>query len=147
MSRLKSDDEYAKTGAFHFFRWMKGTKDPYLDEVEMKPGVPYKDSLTLEEIMAQEKQTVEKVYDTRTNKWISFFNKVYSVCSVLFCLVLAGIMLYMVANLPKFGTVDRPVNNEVSRVYIESLVFLHYVVGAYHVGVVEARYSLPLCLA
>ena len=120
MSRLKNDEEYAKTKAFHFSRWMKGTKDPYLDEVEMQPGVPYQDSLTLEEIMAQEQQTMEKVYDTETNKWIAFFNKVYSVSSVLFCLVLAGIMLYMVACLPRFGTVDRPINNEVSQVYIEN---------------------------
>ena len=86
----------------------------------MQPGVPYQDSLTLEEIMAQEQQTMEKVYDTETNKWIAFFNKVYSVSSVLFCLVLAGIMLYMVACLPRFGTVDRPINNEVSQVYIEN---------------------------
>lgn len=120
MSRLKNDEEYAKTRAFRYFRWMKGSKDPYLDEVEMKPGVPYKDSLTLEEIIAEEHQTLEKVYDTRANKWIRFFKKVYSVCSVLFCLALAGIMLYMVANLPKLGTVDRPVNNEVSQVYIEN---------------------------
>ena len=63
---------------------------------------------------------MEKVYDTETNKWIAFFNKVYSVSSVLFCLVLAGIMLYMVASLPRFGTVDRPINNEVSQVYIEN---------------------------
>ena len=120
MSRLKHDEEYAKTKAFHFFRWMIGTKDPYLDEVAMQPGVPYQESLPLEAIMAQEQQTMAKVSDTETDKWIAFFNKVYSVSSVLFCLVLAGIMLYMVACLPRFGTVDRPINNEVSQVYIEN---------------------------
>lgn len=120
MSRLKNDEEYTKTRAFHFFRWMKGTKDPYLDEVEMQPGVPYKDSLTLEEIIAEEHQALEKVYNTRANKWVCLFKRIYSICSVLFCLVLAAIMLYMVSNLPRLGTVERPVNNEVSQVYIEN---------------------------
>ena len=54
MSKLVPQEKYEKTKAFHFWRWLSGTKDPYLDEVEMKPGVPYKDSLTLEEIMAME---------------------------------------------------------------------------------------------
>ena len=37
MSRLKPESEYEKTGAFHFFRWLSGSKDPYIGEVEMKP--------------------------------------------------------------------------------------------------------------
>jgi len=37
MSRLKPQKEYEKTGAFRFFRWLSGSKDPYLGEVEMQP--------------------------------------------------------------------------------------------------------------
>lgn len=40
MSRLKPDKEYEKTGAFHFFRWLSGSKDPYMGEVEMQPQIP-----------------------------------------------------------------------------------------------------------
>jgi len=120
MSRLKNDEEYEKTRAFRFFRWMKGTKDPYLGKVEMKPGVPYKGSLTPEEIMEEERQALEKVYNTAANKWVRLFKEIYSISSVLFCLLLAFIMLYMVSKLPELGTVERPINNEVSQVYIEN---------------------------
>ena len=57
MSRLKPESEYEKTGAFHFFRWLSGSKDPYAGEVEMKPqkrietsAVSYK-NLTLPTIL------------------------------------------------------------------------------------------------
>ena len=120
MSRLKRDDEYQKTGAFRFFRWMKGTKDPYLDEVEMKPGKPYEDPRTLEEIMAEEYELKQRVYSLEHNRIRSVSERFYQVCSVLFSFVFAGIMLYLVVNLPIAGTADRPVNNEVAKVYIEN---------------------------
>ncbi len=119
MSRRKSDAEYEKTWAFKFFRWMKGSKDPYLGEVEMKPGVPYKDSHTLEEIMAEGYQLRKKVYDIKENRWLKTFHRAYAITSVLFCIALAVIMIYMVSKLPLLGTWERPLNNEVSQVYIE----------------------------
>ena len=119
MSKLKKDEEYQKTGAYKFFRWMKGTKDPYLDEVEMQPGTPYTDSHTLEEIMAEEYVIREKVYNTESNKFMKMFTVFYRIGSIVFVLLLAALMLYMVSVLPLTGTVDRPVNNEVAQVYIE----------------------------
>lgn len=120
MSRRKSDEEYKKTGAFRFFLWMKGEKDPYLDNVEMKPGVPFKDSRSLDEILEEEHRTLEKVYNTDSNRWLKFFKKMYTFFSFMFSLALGVIMLFMVSKLPVAGTVDRPVNNEVSQVYIEN---------------------------
>lgn len=120
MSRLKSDKEYKQTRAFRFFRWMKGEKDPYLDEVEMQPGVPFQDSRTVNEILMEEQETLEKVYNTASNRWLRRFKRLYNVLSIVFSLALAAVMLYMVAKLPAAGTVDRPVNNEVSKVYIEN---------------------------
>ena len=119
MSKLKKDEEYQKTGAYKFFRWMKGSKDPYLDEVEMQPGTPYTDSHTLEEIMAEEYVIREKVYNTESNKFMKMFTVFYRIGSIVFVLLLAALMLYMVSVLPLTGTVDRPVNNEVAQVYIE----------------------------
>lgn len=119
MSKLKKDEEYQKTGAYKFFHWMKGTKDPYLDEVEMQPGTPYTDSHTLEEIMAEEYVIREKVYNTESNKFMKMFTVFYRIGSIVFVLLLAALMLYMVSVLPLTGTVDRPVNNEVAQVYIE----------------------------
>lgn len=120
MSKLKKEEEYQKTRAFRFFRWMKGSKDPYLGEVEIKPGKPYEDPRTLEEIMAEEYQVREKVYSRENNRIRNVSEKFYQFCSVLFSLVFAAIMLYLVASLPLAGTEDRPVNNEVARVYIEN---------------------------
>ena len=37
MSKLKPQEEYEKTKAFRFFRWLSGSKDPYVGEVEMQP--------------------------------------------------------------------------------------------------------------
>lgn len=119
MSKLKKDEEYQKSGAYKFFRWMKGSKDPYLDEVEMQPGTPYTDSHTLEEIMAEEYVIREKVYNTESNKFMKMFTVFYRIGSIVFVLLLAALMLYMVSVLPLTGTVDRPVNNEVAQVYIE----------------------------
>lgn len=41
MSRMKSEEEYRKTKAFHFFRWLSGEKDPYVGNLEMKPQKEY----------------------------------------------------------------------------------------------------------
>ena len=120
MSRKKTDAEYQKTGAYRFFRWMKGTKDPYLDEVEMKPGVKYEFSHTFSEIEEEKAKTRQKVYETEEHKWFRASQIFYAICSIVFCLSLAGVMLYMTANLPKTGTVERPTNNEVAEVYIEN---------------------------
>ena len=120
MSRLKNNADYEKTFAYKFFRWMKGTKDPYLGEVETKPGVPYEDGHTMEEILEEESHLRERIYDTKQNRWIKIFNAVYKTSSVVFCLILAALMLYMVALLPIQGTKERPINNEVSGLYIEN---------------------------
>ena len=37
MSRRLSEEEYKKTRSYRMRQWLDGTKDPFLDEVEMKP--------------------------------------------------------------------------------------------------------------
>ena len=44
MSRKKSEQEYRKTFAFRFFRWLNAEEDRYLDQVEMHPQKPYEDT-------------------------------------------------------------------------------------------------------
>ena len=75
MSRLKPQKEYEKTGAFRFFRWLSGSKDPYLGEVEMQPqkefAVP--EAAILDRM--NEKQMIRnKVYDVEKNKKLAFFH-------------------------------------------------------------------------
>lgn len=120
MSRLKSQKEYEKTGAFRFFRWLSGSKDPYLGEVEVQPQKEWDAEESSAADRLYEKQMIrEKVYDIEHNKKIIFSHKVYVVAAVLFCIILAGLLLYTVSYLPPTGAADRPVNNEVPARYIE----------------------------
>lgn len=120
MSRLKPVNEYEKTGAFRFFRWLSGSKDPYVGEVEMQPQkeeiVPQS---TMRERMEERQMLHDKIYDVENNKKLTLFNKIYRVAAVLFCVVLVGFLLYTVSYLPKTGAAVKPDNNEVSERYIE----------------------------
>lgn len=121
MSKLKPQKEYEKTGAFRFFRWLSGSKDPYLGEVEMKPQKEWKvEESTIQERMYEKRMVRDKVYDVDHNKKLIFFHKVYIIAAILFCIALAGLLLYTVSYLPATGNADRPVNNEVPERYIES---------------------------
>lgn len=121
MSRLKPQKEYEKTTAFHFFRWLSGSKDPYVGEVEMKPQKERETpEATILERMRDHQSVRDKVYDVDHNKPLGFFNKVYVVLAVFFCIALVGLLLYTVSYLPKTGDEAKPTNNEVAERYIES---------------------------
>lgn len=120
MSRKKTAEEYEKTFAFRFFRWLSGEKDPYIGNVEMQPQKKYKPDH--EAALRHEKEhdaIMDKVYDTGHNRWLHLFHRLYQTTSVLFCLILIALLLVTVSYLPASGTVTRPVNNEVSARYIE----------------------------
>lgn len=121
MSKLKPQEQYEKTKAFRFFRWLSGSKDPYLGEVEMQPQKEWKtEDTTIKERMYERQMIRDKVYDVEHNGKLVFFHKVYAVAAILFCIALAGILLYTVSYLPRTGEADKPVNNEVPARYIES---------------------------
>ena len=121
MSKLKSKEEYEKTRAFRFFRWLSGSKDPYLGEVEMKPQEEYKiEETTILERMQEKQMLRDRIYDTEHNKLLVAFHRIYVVCAIIFCIVFAGLLLYTVSYLPKTGEADKPVNNEVPARYIEN---------------------------
>lgn len=121
MSKLKSQEEYEKTRAFRFFRWLSGSKDPYLGEVEMKPqkeaAVP---EATIQERMNERQMIRDKVYDVEKNKRLLIFHKIYVAAAILFCIALAGLLLYTVSYLPRTGNASNPDNNMVSERYIEN---------------------------
>lgn len=120
MSRIKPDVEYEKTGAFHFFRWLSGSKDPYLGEVEMQPQEEKETpEATIEERMHEKQMLRKKVYDVDHNKGLVFFHKAYVALAVIICLFLIGLLLYVVSYLPKTGNPTNPDNNVVAERYIE----------------------------
>ena len=121
MSRLKPQKEYEKTGAFHFFRWLSGSKDPYLGEVEMQPQKEMEiPEATIIERMNEKQMIRDKVYDVEHNKELLFFHRIYVASAILFCVALVGVLLFTVSYLPRTGNPANPDNNEVSARYIES---------------------------
>lgn len=121
MSKLKSNEAYEKTGAFRFFRWLSGTKDPYLDNLEMKPQKEYvEEESTIRERMKEKQMIRDKVYDTENNKWLLFFRRFYRVMAVVFCLILMVMLLITVSWLPPVGNASNPNSNEVAERYIEN---------------------------
>lgn len=121
MSKLIPQNEYEKTKAFHFFRWLSGTKDPYLGNMEMKPQKEYTEAeSTIQERMHEKQMIRDKVYDTDKNRWLRFFWRFYKVMAVIFCICLAAVLLVTVSWLPRTGNAANPDNNMVSQRYIEN---------------------------
>ena len=113
MSRLKPQEEYEKTMAFHFFRWLSGSKDPYVGEVEMKPQKEAEiTESTILERMNESQMIRDKIYDVENNKKLILFHKIYVACAILFSIILAGLLLYTVSCLPRIGNAGNPANNE-----------------------------------
>ena len=120
MSKRVPKERYEKTRSYRFKQWLAGTKDPFLDQVEMKPQEEiHEPEKLVHEHELQHLEIVEKAYDLEHNAQIRLFQKLYNVFSVIFCLSLVFILLVGVSYLPQYGREDNPVNNEVSARYIE----------------------------
>lgn len=121
MSKKVPQEKYEKTFSYKFKRWLEGTKDPFLDTVEIKPQEEFReDQQTLERRVRDRKRNAERVYDLERNAEMRIFQRIYKIFSVLFCVFLMVMLLEAVSWLPTTGQAARPVNNEVSERYIEN---------------------------
>lgn len=121
MSRKVSKEQYEKTRSYRLKQWFDGTKDPFLDTIEMKPQKAFvEDGEVSKEHLKDKRKLMKHIYDTRRNAELRIFEKIYKVSSVLFCIFLVVMLLVAVSNLPTFGNPDNPVNNEVAARYIEN---------------------------
>lgn len=121
MSKKVPEEKYEKSLSYKLKQWFEGTKDPFLDTVEMKPQKEFsEDKATLRKRAEERKKLKERIYDTRHNSEVLVFTKFYRVASVLFCICLVAMLLAAVSGLPTFGNPDNPVNNEVATRYIEN---------------------------
>ena len=121
MSRKLSQEEYEKTFAFRFRQWLDGVRDPYADNLDMKPQKKYKEESEERARKANEmRERMAEIYDRRANRSIGRFRTLYRVFSALFCVFLLIALLTAVSWLPTVGDEDRPVNNEVAARYIEN---------------------------
>ena len=94
MSKQVPKEVYEKTRSYKFKQWLSGTKDPFLDTVEMKPQKEFYESEKLiHEHALQHQSIVEKAYDLEHNAQVRLFQKIYNIFSVIFCLCLVFILL------------------------------------------------------
>lgn len=120
MSRRVPEEQYKQTFSYKLRQWLDGTKDPFLDTVEMKSQeIFHEDKQVREQREEDKKHLKEKVYDLEHNAEVRIFNKIYRVFSVMFCVFLVVMLLAAVSGLPTFGHAENPVNNEVAARYIE----------------------------
>lgn len=117
MSNLRPSKKDTKD--FNFKEWMDGIDDPYLGKLEMQPQCEKQDDIaTRISHMKDYEEINEKLYDSEKNKGIKIFNLLYKICSVIFIIMMIGVMLFVVSYLPPVGKADNPVNNEVAARYI-----------------------------
>lgn len=64
----------------------------------------------------------EDTIELSSNNEVGYEWAYKSIC-VIVCVILVGVLLYTISYLPPFGAADNPVNNEVSRKYIEEGVY------------------------
>lgn len=120
MSRKVPQERYERTLSYRFWQWLNGTKDPYLDVIEMKKQESFQeDEAEARQREEEKKQIVEKAYDLEHNAEVRIFNRIYRGFSVLFCVFLVAMLLAAVSWLPTFGEADNPASNEVAERYIE----------------------------
>ncbi|MCI7813625.1 MAG: hydrogen gas-evolving membrane-bound hydrogenase subunit E [Lachnospiraceae bacterium] len=121
MSKKIPEEQYRKTRSYRLRQWLDGTKDPFLDTVEMKPQKEFQEEKHVIESRKEEKKKLyERIYDMEHNAEVRTFHKIYQIFSVVFCVVLILTLLVAVSNLPTIGQPDNPVNNEVAARYIEN---------------------------
>lgn len=118
MSRLRPSHKDKRE--FRVSEWMDGSVDPYLGNLEMKPQELKKETQEqFEERIQDYAEMNAQLYDTEKNKGVRLFNVVYRISSVIWILLLIGVMLLTVSYLPPNGNPDNPANNEVPARYIE----------------------------
>lgn len=101
-------------GESKFLRWLNG-EDLLIDTKNEEP--PVYDPEAADPYQYQtEAHTIRKV-DKAERK---AFGRIYIVLSIVLVVFLSAVLLLTVSNLPRYGAVDAPVNNEVSERYIES---------------------------
>ena len=120
MSRRIPEDEYGKSPRGAFNQWVRGVRDPYAGNVEVKAKKQPEESEELagkrqEEIM----EVLREVHDAANNSQYTLFRKFYRVAALLCCLALTVVLWITVAYLPPVGNAKNPANNEVAAKYIE----------------------------
>ncbi len=132
MAKLRND--YEQTLWARFVRWMNGGSDALEKsmisslEEEAEPHLISAEEMTrreheLEERHRQdvenERQFYERMHHWSRTRGARLTTHLYRLMSVIVCVGIIWVLLGAVADLPRFGGADNPINNEVSERYIE----------------------------
>ncbi|MGN0242466.1 MAG: hydrogen gas-evolving membrane-bound hydrogenase subunit E [Lachnospiraceae bacterium] len=120
MSKMMPENEYKKTKAGRFMRFMKGDKDPYFDQVEMKKleESELNHDKEQEEMLEERRKLHSSAYDLSKNTEVKAFGHLYRILSVGLTVILIAVLLMMVSQSPSVGEADNPGSNTVSERYI-----------------------------
>lgn len=127
MSKKRTDLE--KTKWYRFSEWVDGVdiskgvfahaeQEENVKKTEAEPAADAED-IRNRRRQREIKSLYERYEDWPETKGIRIFNVIYGVMAVIMCVTLIFLLLYTVSYLPKFGDPSNPVNNEVSKRYIE----------------------------
>lgn len=120
MSRKKSEEDYQKTAEYRFKQWLEGSRDPYLDAVEMKPQTLPQETAEEKEARKKERDAQRKrLYTRGNNRAVKTFYFLYKISAPLLCILLIATLLLAVSYLPPEGGATNPVSNEVAERYLE----------------------------
>lgn len=123
MSKLRSPEDYQKTGAYKFWRWLSGANDPYVNNVEMKPQKEFRETEEDIRIRLQDEEALrEKIYNPGKNKSLKIFRVLYTVSAIVLCLIIISMLMICASNLPKAGSDQNPTNNEVVERYVSKAI-------------------------
>lgn len=100
-----------------FLSWLHNDKD-LLDNLEEK----HEDTLKIRE--TKDKEAMWRIdhepIASVERMEIRSFNRLYVFLSIILCVVMIGTLVMAISYLPKYGSTENPVNNEVAQRYIES---------------------------
>lgn len=132
MARLKSN--YDQTLWARLVAWLRDGGSGLDERMTEEMSAPAEPNLLAPEEMARlereqderhrlDQEKEQQLFDrfhlwvnTRGAKW---YHRIYSLLAVVICLAIIVLLLSTVADLPRFGEEDNPINNEVSERYIE----------------------------
>ncbi len=117
MSRIR--DNYKSSPAGRFEAWYKDGYDPMDDRMDIHIPTQTEEDYDPADVIA-ELDLEDTVYDRTANRALRISGYIYKILSIVLCVVMIGVLIWMVQYLPAFGQPDNPVNNEVSARYIGS---------------------------
>ena len=105
-----------------FLDWVEGNGPHPKDEVmipEPPPRLPFSETAPARTLKHCERSIRERYDEWMECRGPQLFSRLYSGMSVLTCIVLVGLLLLTVSELPRFGNPANPANNVVAQRYVE----------------------------